>query len=205
MVSWNNKKEIDDWIQKYENAKMEGDWSCQGKINDGPDQGKWARTDDGYRQGWTGTDKNPQANCAPQRGGSSGACGSSGADGDSAAPAANGGSQIRLSQLSDSKDDGTGPAYHYIKPPVLYMVVRADLDTIKLRADDIHTLAKDTNKFQLEVWISATTGYQRHVRSNFYHCTSDYDIAKERAEQGNLKGKRLQNGFIVVIDVWDLF
>ena len=189
MVSW-NQKEIDDWRQKDENAK----------IND-----PWARTDDGDQQGWTGTDKNQQANYAPQRGGSSGAYGSSGADGNSAAPAANGGSQIRLSQLSDRKDDGTGPAYPYTKPPVLYMVVRADLDTIKLRPDDIHTLAKDTNKFQLEVWISATTGYQRHVRSNFYHCTDDFDIAKQRAEQGNLKGKRLQNGFIVMIDVWHLF
>ena len=43
------------------------------------------------------------------------------------------------------------------------------------------------------------------MRSHFYHCTDDFKIAKQRAEQGNLKGKKLQNGFIVVIDVWDMF
>ena len=182
MVSW-NKKEIDDWRQKDENAKMEGDWSCQGKIND-----PWARTDDGDQQGWTGTDKNPQANCAPQRGGSSGACGSSGADGDSAAPAANGGSQIRLSQLSDRKDDGTGPAWQYTKPPVLYMVVRPDLDTIKLFPGYIHRMAKDTNKFQFEVWNSATNGYQQKVRSHFYHCTDDVKISQAESRAWEYKG-----------------
>ena len=85
------------------------------------------------------------------------------------------------------------------------MVVRADLDTIKFVPSDIHSMAKDTRKFQFEVWNSATNGYQRKVRSHFYHCTDDFNIAKQRAEQGNLKGKRLQNGFIVVIDVWDMF
>ena len=111
----------------------------------------------------------------------------------------------KLSQLSDRKDDGIGPAWEYTKPPVLYMVVRSDLDTIKLVPSYLHLKPKDTNKFQFEVWNSATNGYQQKVRSHFYHCTDDFNIAKQRAEQGNLKGKRLQNGFIVVLDVWDLF
>ena len=106
-------------------------------ATDASEQGKWARTDDGNTQGsTTATFKNPQANYAPQHGGSSGAYG------DSAAPAANGGFQIVMSQLSDRKDDGTGPAWEYTKPPVLYMVVRHDLDTIKFVPSDIHSMAK---------------------------------------------------------------
>ena len=194
MVSWDKDTAYANWNKQCKNDKKEVEWPWQADRHNG----KWARTDDGNQQG-------PQGNCAPQHGGSSRACGSSGADGDSAAPAANGGFQIRMSQLSDRKGDGTGPAWEDTKPPRLYMVVRHDLDTMKFVPSDLHRMAKDTNTFLFQVWNSATNGYQPKVRSHFYHCTSDFNKAKQRAEQGNQKGKKLQNGVIVVIDVWDLF
>ena len=194
MASWDKDTAYDNWNKQCKNDRKEGEWPWQADRH----TGKWARTGDGNQQG-------PQGNCAPQHGGSSGACGSSGADGDSAAPAANGGFQIRMSQLSDRKGDGTGPAWEDTKPPRLYMVVRHDLDTMKFVPSDLHRMARDTNTFLFQVWNSATNGYQPKVRSHFYHCTDDFNKAKQRAEQGNQKMKKLQNGFIVVIDVWDLF
>jgi hypothetical protein len=185
MVSWDKDTAYANWNKQCKDETKEAEWpSWKADRNDG----KWARTDDGNQQGRQG------------------ACGSSGADGDSAAPAANGGFQIRMSQLSDRKGDGTGPAWEDTKPPRLYMVVRHDLDTMKFVPSDVHRMAKDTNTFLFQVWNSATNGYQPKVRSHFYHCTSDFNKAKQRAEQGNQKNNRkFWNASIVVIDVWDLF
>ena len=128
MVSWNKNKAIDDWNKKYQNDRKEGDWSCQAHVQnrDGPDQGKWARTDDGNQQGWTtGTDKNPQANCAPQHGGSSGAYR------DSAAPAANEGLTIPMSsdcqpcEKMHMRDWWSSQALYYILPNRVYFFLGA--------------------------------------------------------------------------------
>ena len=66
-------------------------------------------------------------------------------------------------------------------------------------------MAKNTREWQFEVWSYATNGHLKKMRSHFYHCTDDFKIAKRRAEQGNLKGKKLQNGFVVIMDLWEMF
>ena len=193
--SWSNWKH-----NRYDRKEHRSQWSSH-LDPDGAEQDKWARTDDGNTPGsTTATFENPQANDAPQHGGSSGAYG------DSAAPAANEGFKIVMSQLSDRKEDGTGPAHTYIYPPVIWMVVRRDLDTIQFVASDVHRKDRKSREFLFDVWNSATNGHQSRVRSHFYHCTNDFKIAKQRAERGNLRGKkRLQDGFIVTMDVWDMF
>ena len=78
-------------------------------------------------RGWTtGTDKNPQANCAPQHGGSSGAYR------DSAAPAANEGLTIPMSsdcqpcEKMHMRDWWSSQALYYILPNRVYFFLGAE-------------------------------------------------------------------------------
>ena len=163
--SWSNWKH-----NRYDRKEHPAQWSSH-LDPDGAEQGKWARTDDGNTPGsTTATFENPQANDAPQHGGSSGAYG------DSAAPVANEGFKIVMSQLSDRKDDGTGPAWEYTKPPVLWMVVRADLDTIRFFPSDVHSKARNSREFLFDVWNVATNGYQSRVRSTERNAEDEEEI-----------------------------
>ena len=81
-----------------------------------------------------------------------------------------------MSQLSDRKEDGTGPAHTYIYPPVIWMVVRRDLDTIQFVASDVHRKDRNSREFLFDVWNAATNGYQSRVRSTERNAEDEEEI-----------------------------
>ena len=121
-------KGYDNWNKNrlYDRHETPGQWSTHVEKCEGPDHSKWARTEDPLQHCWnTGTNTNQQASEGPQHGGNSSS------NEHSSATAANAGTTIRMSQLSDRKEDGSAPGWEFTKPARLYMVVRADLDTLR--------------------------------------------------------------------------
>ena len=83
-------------------------------------------------------------------------------------------------------------AYQIEYPPCLYMVLKRDCDTVKFEPHALMQIEeRHCPAYQLEVFTNATTGHMSSMRSPFYHDTGDYATAKQRADWGNTKGKKV--------------
>ena len=105
---------------------------------------------------------------------------------------------LRLSQPEDMQQD-TAQWYHILSPPVGYLVVRSDLDTISF--EDHPMMHEPLEGFKVLLHIFCTVGHLRGVRSPLYHLTASLRCAQKQAAFGTKKWQQFQNSTIVALDL----
>ena len=107
---------------------------------------------------------------------------------------------LRLSRRQDKPQQAQW--YHINLPPVGYLVVRFDLDTI--RFEEHAMMSQTLTDFKYLVHVFCTAGHQSGVRSPLYHLTASLKRAQERAEKGALFSKQFEHSTVVALDLWKL-
>jgi len=87
---------------------------------------------------------------------------------------------LRLSRPQDKPQEALW--YHINLPPVGYLVVRFDLDTI--RFEEHAMMSQTLTDFKYLVHVFCTAGHQSGVRSPLYHLTASLRRAQQRVAKG---------------------
>ena len=96
---------------------------------------------------------------------------------------------LRLSKPQDKPQD-TALWYHIHLPPVGYLVVRSDLDTI--RFEEHPMMQEPLERFQVLLHVFCTAGHAPRVRSPLYHLTASLWLAQNRAASGARQSKKMK-------------
>jgi len=112
--------------------------------------------------------------------------------------------EAERAELDHTSVVGTDAQWYHKYPNLLYLVIREDLNTIQEQDHPMMLERRDSANMKFEVFTSCTCGHQPFFRSNFYHMTDEFELAKQRAQRGAQKNKKFKNSSVVVVDLHDV-